>query len=91
MNKKLRTLRLQKGLSQENIAFELGISQKAYSKIENGESSLSHDKMIKIAEILGTTPKEICPINKECSQNNSNYHKLLNYLKEKGIKIPDLK
>lgn len=91
MNKKLRTLRQQKGLSQENIAHELGISQKAYSKIEKGESSLSHDKIIKIAKILETTPKEICPIHTECSQNNSNYHRLLNYLKEKGIKIPDFK
>ena len=33
---KLKELRLANGLSQTEIAFELGISQKAYSKIENG-------------------------------------------------------
>ena len=91
MNKKLRKLRQEKGLSQENIACELGISQKAYSKIENGKTSLSHEKLLKISKILKKTPKEICPIGTECYQNNSNYYKLLYYLKEKGIKIPNLK
>lgn len=86
---KIRILRQQKGLSQENIAFELGISQKALSKIENGESSLSYDKLLKIAKILEVCPKEICPIHTECSQNKTNYHKLLDYLKGKGLAIPD--
>ncbi len=52
MNDKIRLLRLQKGLSQENIAHELNITQKAYSKIENGQTSLSLDKIVKIAKIL---------------------------------------
>jgi transcriptional regulator with XRE-family HTH domain len=56
MNKKLRDLRLTKGLSQENIAFELGISQKAYSKIENCKVNLSQEKMDKISKIFEVVP-----------------------------------
>lgn len=74
MNKKLRSLRLERELSQENIAFELGISQKAYSKIENGQTSLNHDKLIQIAKIFEVSPKEICPIHSECNKNNSEDH-----------------
>ncbi len=69
MNKKLRELRLQKGLSQENIAFELGISQKSYSDIENGKTELKHKKIIQLAKILNTTPDKICPISKQCNCN----------------------
>lgn len=74
MNKKLRFLRLKKELSQENIAFELGISQKAYSKIENGQTTLNHDKLLQIAKILEVSPKEICPIHSECNKFNSEDH-----------------
>ena len=42
MNNKLKELRQKKGLTQENIAYELGISQKAYSKIENNLLSVPY-------------------------------------------------
>ena len=38
MNNKLRELRLSKGLSQENIAYELGISQKHIQKLRMDKS-----------------------------------------------------
>ncbi|MCP4551789.1 MAG: helix-turn-helix transcriptional regulator [Bacteroidetes bacterium] len=70
MNKKLKVLRQKKGLSQENIALELGISQKAYSKIENGQTLLNHEKLFKIAEILEISPKDICPIQDLCNRTH---------------------
>jgi len=39
--KHIRSLRRDKNLSQEYVAFELGISQKAYSDLENGKTCLS--------------------------------------------------
>lgn len=72
MNKKLRTLRQQNGLSQENIAFELGISQKAYSDIENGKTELKLVVIYKLAKILKTTPDNICPASGQCNCNSEN-------------------
>lgn len=56
---KIKKLRELKNLTQEYMADELGITQGAYSKIENGETDLSLSKLDKIAEILGVSAKEI--------------------------------
>lgn len=69
MNNRLRQLRLQKGLSQENIAFELGISQKSYSNIENGKTELKLNIISQLAKILETSPYKICPNSKHCNCN----------------------
>jgi len=39
--KNLRKIRLEKELSQENIALELGMSREAYRKLENGKTNLN--------------------------------------------------
>jgi len=70
MNNKLRLLRLEKGLSQESIAFELGVSQKSYSNIENGKTELTFNKIIQLANVLEIDPCMICPINKKCKNNS---------------------
>lgn len=88
MNNKLRELRLSKGLSQESLAHELGISQKAYSKIENGQVCLSQDKMLKLSKIYNIPLDHICKISCECS-NSSTIVKVKEFLSEKRIEIPD--
>ncbi len=65
-NNRLKNLRLKKDLSQEYVAFKLGISQKSYSDIENGKTKLRFSVIIQLADILEITPHEICPISKEC-------------------------
>lgn len=52
MGDKIRIQRLSMGLSQDNMAFELGISVGAYSNIERGITSLTIVRLYKIAEIL---------------------------------------
>jgi transcriptional regulator with XRE-family HTH domain len=47
---KIRSLRLEKGYSQEYLAEVLEVSQKTYSNIENDKSSIKIDTLIKIAE-----------------------------------------
>ena len=49
---KIRLQRLIKNYSQEYMAFELNISQPAYSKIERDETEISLRRIYDIAEIL---------------------------------------
>lgn len=90
MNNKLKELRQKKGLTQENIAVELGISQKAYSKIENNKVCLSNEKMARISEILEVSPDVLCSLNCECSKSNSKLNTLIDYLEKKGFDVPNL-
>lgn len=46
---KLRTLRLKRGLSQQNVADDLGLSATAYSKIENGRTNISVRRLHQLA------------------------------------------
>lgn len=50
---KIRFLRLCKGLSQENVANMIYITQSGYSKIERGERGIRLDLLDKLATILG--------------------------------------
>ena len=43
IHSKLRNARTQKGYSQEYMTDSLGISQKQYSRLENGESGITLD------------------------------------------------
>jgi len=52
---KLRNLRKEKGLSQEEFAEMLNVSRQAISKWESGQSYPETDKLITISEIFGVT------------------------------------
>ena len=49
---KIRKLRENKSYTQQYMAEQLGISQKAYSKIESDSIKPSEDKLVKIAELM---------------------------------------
>ncbi|HEV7348528.1 helix-turn-helix transcriptional regulator [Telluribacter sp.] len=49
---RLRQLRLQKGLSQENMADTLGLSTTAYGDIERGRTELTLSRLEKITQVL---------------------------------------
>jgi transcriptional regulator with XRE-family HTH domain len=50
---KIRIIRDQKGLSQENLAANLGITQSSYARLEKKDDRISINRLFKIAEILG--------------------------------------
>lgn len=52
---KIRQKRLQKGLSQENMADSLGISTTAYGDLERGRTELTLPRIERIAEVLDTS------------------------------------
>ena len=52
--KRIKEIRKEKGISHDAMAFDLGISQVAYSKIEKNETKLTLERLYKIADILNT-------------------------------------
>lgn len=56
---KLKKLRKQLGLFQKEIADELGVAQNTISSWEKGKTEPNIEQIIKLAEILNTTPNEL--------------------------------
>ena len=52
LGKNISTLRRQLKLTQEDVAFELDISVPALSRIEQGKSDISFNRLLQIAQIL---------------------------------------
>lgn len=52
IGERIRRIRAAKGLSQANVAHDLGITGGAYAKIERGETDANASRLIRIAEVL---------------------------------------
>lgn len=52
IGEKIRQLRVLGGLSQENVAEEIGMTHGNYGKIERGEIDISSTHLIKLAKVL---------------------------------------
>lgn len=52
VGKKIRAIRESKGLTQANMAEELGITTSAYSKIERNSVNIPLNRLFQISEIL---------------------------------------
>lgn len=55
----IRKIRELKSYSQEYVAGKLDLSVRAYSKIENGETQLTINRLNQISEILEVTPQQV--------------------------------
>ncbi len=88
MKNKLRKLRLEKGLSQENVALELGITQKAYSDIENGKTYLKNDSLLKLVSLYNVPINELCNLSCHCDAIMK-LEKILKHLKDNNIDLPE--
>ncbi|GAB4031265.1 helix-turn-helix domain-containing protein [Spirosoma jeollabukense] len=56
IEEKIRLERLQRGLSQENMADLLNLSTTAYGDIERGKTDLTLSRLTQIANVLGISP-----------------------------------
>lgn len=83
MNKignKIRLLREERGLSQDNIAIELGITQPSYARLEKDDERINITRLIHIAQVLKTTVSELIDektqkvINLQNSENSMAYN-----------------
>lgn len=89
--KSIRKIRREKDFTQEYMAFEMGISQKAYSDIENAKVKINLDILNKISTILGIKPSDVCSISGQCGGGHyeTKYNELVEFLKKNKISIPD--
>ena len=55
----LLKIRAIKGIKQESVAKQLGITTNGYGKIERGESAINIDRLEQIANILGISAMDI--------------------------------
>ncbi|MDR6516792.1 helix-turn-helix domain-containing protein [Chryseobacterium camelliae] len=86
----IRKVRRSKDFTQEYMAFEMGISQKAYSDIENGKVKINLEILTKISKILEIRPSDICSISDQCGVGDyqDKYHDLIDYMKQNNIPVP---
>ncbi|MDQ0783161.1 helix-turn-helix domain-containing protein [Chryseobacterium sp. W4I1] len=87
----IRKIRRSKDFTQEYMAFEMGISQKAYSDIENSKVKINLEILTKISNILEIKPSDICSISHKCGMggDEDRYQSLLEYMKKNNISIPE--
>lgn len=88
---KIRKIRERNNLTQEYVADQLDISQNAYSKIENDQTQLTIDRLLKLIKILGDCKKEllssIFDISFQNSEPNEKEHRRVNDLFETRKKL----
>ena len=60
----LRILRKQKGLSQEELAFQAGINRNYVGQIEREEKSPTIDMIEKIVGALGISPSDLLEVKR---------------------------
>jgi transcriptional regulator with XRE-family HTH domain len=70
IGEKIRQIRDLKGLSQEYISGKLGISQRAYSKIERNEIKIDWEKITEISKIFEIDPMELISFDDNLIFNN---------------------
>ncbi len=59
VGKIIENRRKAKNLRQAELAEKLGVTQSSWSRIERGQSGLSMEQLLKVSDILGTSPHEI--------------------------------
>lgn len=95
LGNKIRQLRELKGFSQEYIASELGISQRAYSKLEMNQTRLDWMKITKIAQILDMDPMDMISFDDNLIFNNctqsGKFEQFINQIPDKLIEQYELR
>ncbi|MFN5148726.1 MAG: helix-turn-helix domain-containing protein [Flavobacteriia bacterium] len=67
---KIKQIRELKNFTQEHVATQLGLTTRAYSKIESGETQLTINRLNEISSILGIEPMEVLGFDEKQVFNN---------------------
>ncbi len=67
---KIKQVRELKNLTQEYVATQLGLTTRAYSKIESGETQLTINRLNEISKILEVDPVEVLGFDDKQVFNN---------------------
>jgi transcriptional regulator with XRE-family HTH domain len=71
---KIRTFRVMRGFSQEDMANRLGIGQNTYSKIEGNKQKITHELLEKISKELGVTIADLTSQEPIIINNHASNH-----------------
>jgi transcriptional regulator with XRE-family HTH domain len=77
---KIRLLREERGLSQENMASALDMTQSNYARLEKDDNRISIPRLIVIAKTLDITVTELVGEKAHNVVNQSNNHEAVTYL-----------
>ena len=61
IGEKIQNYRRERNLTQQDLAYEIGLDAKSLSKIENGNIGCSREKLILIMKTLKITPNQLFP------------------------------
>ena len=89
---RIKEIRKEKGISHETMAFDLGISQVAYSKIEKNETKLTLERLYKIADILESKVSnllglEIQKVYQQEFKDNANNYQEIQHLHQENKEV----
>ena len=89
---RIKEIRKEKGISHEAMAFDLGISQVAYSKIEKNETKLTLERLYKIADILESKVSnllglEIQKVYQQEFKDNANNYQEIQHLHQENKEV----
>ena len=78
LNQKIRTIREQNALSQEDMATKMNMSVNGYAKIERGQTNVSVEKLKQIAQVFNVNVAQLLDDNERFVlftnvDNHSNY------------------
>ncbi|MGW6374811.1 helix-turn-helix domain-containing protein [Rhodococcus sp. NPDC055112] len=55
----IRSLRIERGLTQESLALESGVTRNVLIQVEHGRRGLLYERLFDIAEVLGVPASEL--------------------------------
>ncbi|WP_286153782.1 helix-turn-helix domain-containing protein [Sporofaciens musculi] len=89
--KKIRQLRIEKGISQKALGEKCGLTQQAINRIEQGQRNIDIDLLLKITNALDVKIFEILDMNEYIDKKRlEKEDSLLQYLYKLGIKIDSI-
>jgi transcriptional regulator with XRE-family HTH domain len=86
---KLKNLRELKNFTQEYMAQQLGLTTRAYSKIESGETQLTINRLNEISKILNVDPIEALGIENQNILNNCSQEGNYNTIGKSIYQLPE--
>lgn len=89
LGKRIKELRLKKGLSQEQLAELVDIAERNISKIECGTNFIRADKISKFSRALEVSPNELFNFEHLKAKDNL-LEEIINILNENPEKITDI-
>ncbi len=88
VGERIRVARVTKGLSQQNMADELGLTVASYSNIERGVTDITITRLFEIARILGVKIEDLLGlVNNSTNVNDTRS----NYLTKKEIELEEIR